>query len=160
MKLACRVTIICVCLSSPIMSIFEDFAFLTASSSPERPAPGNWNSRKVQPWTIPPHPGLRTQAMIAPAVGPTLTIVKLRGVPRPPPRPVPPLLRSSRVYPYRHLTRQANICTHFLLWHLLPRRIRPGRPRRHPGTPMTWLGQEEGIIPALLRTARLSRASA
>jgi len=150
-------TIICVYLSSRITSTFEDFVFLMAYSSLERPVPGNWSFQNPRLPTIPTHPGL-SQTMITPGVGPTLTIVKARSGLQHPPLPVPPLLRSSRVYPYHHI-RPVNIYTHFLDWRLLPRRIRPDRLRRRFGTLMNQLEQKEAIIPVLLRTARLSRAS-
>lgn len=157
MKLACRGTIICVYLSSRITSTFEDFVFLMAYSSLERPAPGNWSFQNPRSPTTPTHPGL-SQTMIIPGVGPTLTIVKARSGLQHLPLLVPPLLRSSRLYPY-HRIKPVNICTHFRDWRLLPHRIRPDRLQRRFGALMNQLEQKEVIIPDLLRTARLSRAS-
>jgi len=159
MKLAFRVTIICVYLLSLIMSTFEDSVFLTAFSYLERPAPGNWNFPNPRPSTRPPHLGTQMQTTITPGVGPTLTIVKAQSAPQHPPRLIPPLLRGSRVYPYNHLTRPVNRCTHSPLWRLWRHEVRPDRLRRRFGTFMTRPEQMVAIIPALLRTARYSRAS-
>jgi len=49
--------IICVYLSSRITSTFEDFVFLMAYSSLERPVPGNWSFQNPRLPTIPTHPG-------------------------------------------------------------------------------------------------------
>jgi len=156
MKLAFRVTIICVCLLSLITSIFGDFVFLTAFSYLEKPTPGNWNFPNLRPLTRPPHPGPQITTTIIPGVGPILTIVKARSILQHPPRPAPPLLRGLRVYPCHHLIRSANICTHCLLWRLWRHEARPGRLQ---GTFTTRAEQKVAITPVLLRTARLSRAS-
>lgn len=160
MKLACRATIICAYLSLLITSTFEDFAFLMAFSSPERPAPGSWNHLKPQPWTVPPHPGPRMQTLITYGDGPTLTTVKGLSLHQHPPRPVPPLLRSSRVYPRHPLIQPAKICIPFLPWRLLHLKTRPDRLQPLSGILTIQLEQKEVIIPVLLRTARLLRASA
>ena len=159
MKLAFRVTTICACLLSLITSIFGDFAFLKVFSYPERPAPGNWNFPNLWPSMRLPHPGPQITTKIMPGVGPTLTIAKTRSVLQHPPRPVPPLLRNSRVYPSHHLIRPVNICTRCLPWRSWRHEVRPSHPQGRFGTPMTRLGQKVVIIPVLLRTARLSRAS-
>lgn len=114
MKLGCRVTIICVYLSSLITNTFEGFVFLMVFSSPERPAPGNWNFPIPQLPMTHPDPGL-LQKMIIPGVGLTPTIVKPRSVLQRPPHLVPPLLRSLRVYPCHHLIKPVNTCTRFLV---------------------------------------------
>lgn len=161
MKLACRATIICVYLSSLITSTFEDFAFLMVSSSLESPAPGSWRFLKMaRPPTMPPNLGPRTQTMIISGVGLTLTIVKARSVPQHPPRPVPPLPPGSRVYPCHQLARRVKTSTPFPLWRLLHHKTRPDRLQRRFGTLRIQLEQKGVTTPALLRTARLSRASA
>lgn len=159
MKLAFRVTIICVYLLSLITSTFEDFAFLTAFSYLERPAPGNWNFPNLRPPTRLPHPGPQITITIIPGVGPALTIARARSVLQHPPRFVPPLLRSLRVYPCHHLIRPVNICIHCLLWRLWRHEARPGPLQGRYGTLMIRLEQKVAIIPVPLRTARLSRAS-
>jgi len=158
MKLAFRVTIICAYLWSLITSIFGDFAFLTAFSYLERPTPGNWNFQNLLVSTRMPGPGPQIMTMTIPGVGPTLTIVKARSVLQHP-RPVPPLLQGLRVYPCHHLIRSANICTHCLPLRLWRHGVRPGRLKGSRGTLMIRAEQKVAIIPALLRTARLSRAS-
>ena len=155
MKLAFRVTIICVYLLSLTMSTSEDFVFPTAFSCLERPAPGNWNFPNPRP----PHLGPQMQTTIIPGVGPTLTIARARSAPQHPPRLIPPLLRSSRVYPCHHLTRPVNRCTHCLLWRLWRHEVHPDHLQRLFGTFMTRPEQVVAIIPVLLRTVRLSRAS-
>lgn len=160
MKLAFRVTIICVCLLLLITSIFGGCEFLTAFSYLERPVPGNW--KLPNPWlpTRPPHLGLRMPMMIISGVGPTLTGVKARSIPRRPPRPVPPFLRSLvQAYPCHHLIRPVSICTHCPLWRLWRHEAHLGRPPRRLGTFTTRLEQKMCITPAPLRTARPSRAS-
>jgi len=159
MKLAFRVTIICVYPLSHITNTFEDFTFLTVFSYPEKPAPENWNI--PSPWlsTGPPHLGLQILTMIVSGVGSTPTIVKARSFPPRPPHPVPPLLRSSRVCPSHHPVPPVNICTHCLPWRLWLHEIRPARLKRRHGMLMTQLEQKVPTIPAPPRTARLSRAS-
>lgn len=142
------------------MSTFEGFALLMVFSSPERPAPGSWNFPKQPPSTMPPHPGLQVQTMIIYGVGLIRTIAKPRSFLQHPPPLVPPLLRGSRVYPHHHLIQPAKICTPFLHWRLLHRKIRPARPQRGFGTLTIQLEQKGVITPALLRTAKLWRASA
>ena len=160
MKLVCRVTIICVYLSSLIMRTFESFASLMASSSLEKPAPGGWTFQNPRLLMMLHPSGPRVWMMITPVVEPTLTIAKARNFLQQPHRHVPPPLRSSRVYPPHRLIQQASICTRFLLWRLLPHRTRPDRLQLHFGTLMTRLGQEGGITPVLLRIGRPSRVSA
>jgi len=159
MKVVLRVTIICAYPLSLITSTFGDFASLTAFSYLERPAQGNWNLQNPRLSTRLPHLGPRIPTMIMSGVGATLTIAKARSVRRHPPRHVPPFLRSSRAYPCHRLIRPVNICTHCLLWRSWRPELRPGHLRQPFGMQMTRLGQKARIIPALLRTAGLSRAS-
>lgn len=159
MKVAFRVTIICAYPLSLITSTFGDFASLTAFSYLGRLAQGNWNL--PNPWlsTKPPHLGPRVPTMIMSGVGPTLTIAKAQSVLRHPLHHVPPFLRSSRVYPCHRLIQAVKICTHCLLWHLWHREAHPDHLLQPFGMRMTRLEQKVPIIPALLRTAGLWRAS-
>lgn len=158
MKLAFRVTIICVYLLLPITSTFGDFAFLTAFSYLERPAPENWNFPNLPPPTRLPRLRPQVPKMIIPGVGPTLTGAKAQSVLRHPPHPAL-LLQSSRVHLYHHLIRTVSIHTHSPLWRLWHREVRPGHPLCHLGTLKTRLEQKAHTILALPRTAGLSRAS-
>lgn len=159
MKVAFRVTIICASPLPHITSTFGDFASPTAFSYLERLAQGSWNL--PNPWlsTRPAHLGLRIPTTIMSGVGPTLTTAKARSVLRRPPRHGPPFLRSSQAYPCHRLIRTANTCTHYLLWHLWRREAHPGHRQQPFGMRMTRLEQKVLIIPALLRTAGLWRAS-
>jgi len=159
MKVAYRVTIICVYQLSLITSTFGDFASPMAFSYRERLAQGNWNL--LNPWlsTKPPHLGPRMPTMIISGVGPTLAIAKAQSVRQHPPRHVPPFLRNSRVYQCHRLIQAVNTHTHCLLWHLWPHEAHPGHLRQLFGIQTTRLERKVPIIPALPRTAGLSRAS-
>ena len=158
MKPAFRVMIICAYLLSLITSIFGDFAFLTAFSFPERPALGSWNLLNPRSSTSQPHLGPQIPTTIVSGVGPTLTLAKARRVRRPP-RPVPPLLRSSLIYQCHHLILPVTICTHCLRWPLWHHETRPGRQLRHFGILKTQLERKVSIIPVLLKIVGLSRVS-